>query len=216
MTAGGSSPSAVWPILVETLGFVGPANGRIDLLQMSFAFLLASGAGKILYLGSEEEAREARNAWTRSQAGWQGDAADFRAAIEEAAKMKSAQRLREAVEKKRAQERWEAICVVPVEPQRLVETFESRIVLATSDKSRLDEDDVTNASVIVYGKSDSRDLRQFGPRAFYTPGPLEKDCIAVLETDPSGVLALAEFTASGTPTMRTLLQGRSSRVMVSV
>ena len=42
------------------------------------------------------------------------------------------------------------------------------------DKAILDEDDVANAHVIVYGEAADADFKRFGPRSFLTPGPVAK------------------------------------------
>ena len=55
-------------------------------------------------------------------------------------------------------------------PARAVEMFHDRVVLMVFDKSVLDEDDVANATVIVWGHAPEAQLKPIGPRAFLTPG----------------------------------------------
>ena len=60
--------------------------------------------------------------------------------------------------------RLEFLRTLPPAPARAIEMIGDRIILAVHDKKVLDEEDIANAHVIVYGRSDEMLLKQFGPR----------------------------------------------------
>lgn len=57
-------------------------------------------------------------------------------------------------------------------PRKQVDLVEGRICCLVHDKSELDRDDISNASVIFHGNSGHGALVQIGPRTFVTPGHL--------------------------------------------
>lgn len=104
---------------------------------------------------------------------------------------------------------------LPPAPARAIEMLDKWIVLGVHDKSVLDEEDIANADVIVYGKADAPHLKRFGPRAFFTPGPLSAGNVGMLELMPDGQLELSVFDLSGTPVSSETLQSRSAKLVVT-
>src|SRR5262249_6252083 len=62
------------------------------------------------------------------------------------------------------------LAALPPPPSRAVEMLDDRIVLMVYDKAVLDEEDVANATAIVWGNAQEAQLRPIGPRGFVTPG----------------------------------------------
>jgi len=104
---------------------------------------------------------------------------------------------------------------LPRPPARAIEMLDKWIVLGVHDKSVLDEEDIANADVIVYGKSDAPHIKRFGPRAFFTPGPLSAGRVGMLELTADGQLEISVFDLSGTPISSETLQSRSAKMVVS-
>jgi hypothetical protein len=78
------------------------------------------------------------------------------------------------------------MAALPPPPSRAVEMFDDRVVLMVYDKGVLDEDDVANATAIVWGNAVDAVLKPIGPRAFLTPGAV---------TAPSGPhVAMVEYS----------------------
>jgi hypothetical protein len=75
--------------------------------------------------------------------------------------------------------------------------MEKWIILAVHDKAVLEEDDVANAHVIVYGEAPEAAFKRFGPRAFLTPGPLYKGRVGSIGLRPDGSLELAILDLQG-------------------
>ncbi len=103
---------------------------------------------------------------------------------------------------------------LPPPPARAIELIDDRVVVFVHDKSVLDEDDIANAAVVVYGRSREASLRRFGKRLFVTPGPLEGRCVALIEDERDGAfVSLVDF--SGKAVMREALSAGSTKMTVA-
>lgn len=87
-------------------------------------------------------------------------------------------------------------------PRKQMDLVEGRICWLVHDKSELDRDDISNASVLFHGNSGHGALVQIGPRYFVTPGhlrargPAGPPTYAILEVGPKD-LVLSVFTEDG-------------------
>ncbi len=77
-------------------------------------------------------------------------------------------------------------------PTKQVDLVEGRICCLVHDKSELDRDDITNATVLFHGNSDRAALVQIGPRYFVTPGRLRAAAPGADGTPTFGVLEMTE------------------------
>jgi hypothetical protein len=82
-------------------------------------------------------------------------------------------------------------------PKQAIEMLDDRIVIVVYDKAVLDKDDIANAHIVVYGRSKEALLKQFGPRAFFTPGLLSGGQLGVLSVDTAGTVTVETFTPDG-------------------
>jgi hypothetical protein len=196
------------------LGFVGPAAGDLDALRRAVEFLVDEAAvDQVVYLGDDDAAeRIAHDARLRIDRDGERSFEDRAAEI---ALRGSASDIEGVVGADVELERLSALRTVPASPSRAIEMLDDRIVLMVFDKTLLDEDDIANASVIVYGNSKEMLVKRFGQRAFFTPGPLELDRVGILEHEEDGKLALSIFDTAGTPILRESLAQRSTKLTVS-
>lgn len=196
------------------LGFVGPAAGDLDALRRAVEFLVDEAAvDQVIYLGNDDAAdRIALDARLRIDRDGERTFEDRAAEI---ALRGSASDIETVVTADVELERLSALCSVPPAPSRAIEMLDDRIVLMVFDKTSLDEDDIANASVIVYGNSKEMLVKRFGQRAFFTPGPLAQDRVGILEHEEDGKLALSIFDTAGTPILRESLAQRSTKLTVS-
>jgi hypothetical protein len=104
---------------------------------------------------------------------------------------------------------------LPQAPARAIEMLDKWIVLGVHDKAVLDEEDIANADVIVYGKADASHLKRFGPRAFFTPGPLSAGNVGMLELMADGQLEVSVYDLTGTPVWSETLQSRAAKLVVT-
>lgn len=175
------------------------------------------GAVQIVYLGADDAAREAARDWgAELLQGAPGEPAFLERAFE-LARHGSAAQLTELLARDRAARRLVALRTLPAPPARAVEMFEDKIVLFVHDKAQLDAEDIANAYLVVYGRSKSVALNHFGPRTFFSPGPLKGGQLACLERHGDSGAAVVQFDlSSGEVLSRTpLLAGRSKMVVLS-
>jgi hypothetical protein len=90
-----------------------------------------------------------------------------------------------------------------------------RIVLLVHDKAHLDEDDIANANLVVYGRSPAADLKRFGHRYFFTPGPMREGRIGVVDLEDDGRIAVSLYDPGGVPHLREILERRTGKVVVA-
>jgi hypothetical protein len=198
------------------IGLIGPAEGNVELLREAAEFLLGDcEVDEAVYLGVDDTVEEVVEGWAREVMAGPASEDAFLSQACDLAIRGEARAIDELLERDRELSRLSALRCLPPPPARAVEVFDDKVVLFVYDKSTLDEDDIANASLVVYGKGRQMALHRFGPRAFYTPGPLRSGCVALIEREPDGSLALAYFNpTTGEPTGREALLSRGSRFVV--
>ena len=199
------------------IGLVGPAEEEPALLREACEFLLNQvEVDQVIYLGAAATLRRVTEQW--AQQVMQGPATWDRF-LDEAAKIAisgDSGALDALLARERERERLRALRGLPPPPSRTIELFDDKVVLLVHDKAVLDQEDIANALLIVYGRSKQVALHRFGPRAFFTPGPLKLARVAVLEPEPDGHLAIAQFDPStSAPLGRDIVQARRGRVVVA-
>jgi hypothetical protein len=167
------------------IGVIGQAGKATRELHAAIDLLLGDPEVKqVIYLGMD-------GALDAVVADWSTHAPredDFLARAAQLARAGTADELDELLRDDRSVQRWSAVRRLPEPPARAIEMLDKWIVLAVHDKAILDEDDVANAHLIVYGKANDADFKRFGPRAFLTPGPLAKGKVARLTLRSDGLL----------------------------
>lgn len=199
------------------IGLVGPAEGEHALLREASEFLLGqAGVDQAIYLGAHDTVRAVADAWAREIMEGPATWDHF---LERAAALAlgaDGAALDALLARKDRLARLEALRSLPPPPARAVELIDDKVVLCVHDKALLDQEDIENAALIVYGTAKQGALHRFGPRAFYTPGPLTGGRVAVVEPGPEGQLVIAEFDPVTTaPLGRELLSSRKPRVVVA-
>lgn len=197
------------------IGLIGPALASDDeSLRDAVEFLLGDAeAEHAIYLGDDDAADRFA---ARLQVELRGT--DTRSFLDRAVDLAchgTPEQLFEELDADRQLRRLERLRALPASPARAVEIVGDRIVLMVHDKRVLDEDDIANATMIVYGRSDELLLKRFGPRYFFSPGPLAGGKVGLLEADEDGRIALSAYAPSGEPLWREVLQGKRSKLSVS-
>lgn len=198
------------------IGLVGPADGNTELLREAAEFLLGDcGVDEAIYLGADNSVRQVVEAWSVEI---MGGPATEEAFLREAVLLSTvgdARELQALLRRDSDVQRLAALRCLPPPPARAVEVFDDKVVLFVHDKAMLDEEDIANAFLVVYGRGKQLAINRFGPRAFFTPGPLKAGRIAVIESEAEGTLAIAQFNpATGEPTGQERLLTRGSRLVV--
>ncbi len=194
------------------LGLVGPGVDSPDELQRGISLLLADPAVRhVLYLGDDDAVDPLIAALSHGGL----DEQTLLARAADLACDGSADAISSLLEQDRSSRRARAVRKLPAPPSRAVEMLDRFIVLAVHDKAVLDEDDIASAHIVVYGKSDGPSLRRFGPRSFFTPGPVANGHIGCLEIIPSGHCEVTLLSLSGNVVLRERLAAPGAKVVVS-
>ena len=104
---------------------------------------------------------------------------------------------------------------LPDPPARAVELLDRWVLLAVHDKAVLDEEDIANAHVIAYGRADEANCKRFGPRCFFTPGPISGGKLGCVELHADGNLELRVLGLDGGLISSQLLQAGGAKVVVA-
>jgi len=193
------------------IGLLGPTDDDAAFREAALFLLGDAEADQVVFLGEGATAERAIRAWS-AELGADPEAAflDRAAAL---APSGTPQQLFALLEQDAEVARLTAIRKLPPAPARAVEMLDDRMVLFVHDKAILDEEDIANAHLIVYGKASEADLRRFGRRAFFTPGPLAAGRVGVLESSEDGV-TVSLYDLSGVPLWREALAQAATKVTV--
>jgi hypothetical protein len=198
------------------IGLIGPADDNSELLREAAEFLLGDcGVDQAVYLGHDDTARNVVENWAAEVMGGEASEAAF---LNEAVKLATsgdAKEIEALLDRDQEVRRLSQLRCLPPPPARAVEVIDDKVVLLVHDKGQLDEDDIANAFLVVYGRSRASAINRFGPRAFFTPGPLKAGRVAVLEREDDGSLAIALYNPqTGEPVGREVLATQRSRLVV--
>ena len=199
------------------IGLLGPAAGDPDAVRDAVEFLLGDvEVDHAIYLGDDPEVVDALLMhWAEEVFGEpHSDEAFLRRAVD-VAESGPPEAIRGLLQRDAWVRSLARIRTLPPTPARAIEMLGDRIVVAVFDKSVLDEEDIANAHLIVYGNSVEAELRRFGARYFLTPGPLDRGQVAVLETEDDEGATVALFETSGLPVWRESLARRGGKVSVT-
>lgn len=198
------------------IGLLGPAHGDGEALREAVEFLIGDvGVEQAIYLGDDAGAFDALLAeWALEVFGETPSPEIFLARAAGLAADGSPTEIRALLERDEWHRNLGRVHKLPPAPTRAIEMLADRIIIAVHDKSVLDEEDIANASLIVYGLADEAALKRFGTRYFLTPGPLTTGRVAVLETESEGNVSIALFETSGVPVWRQTMARPSGKMSI--
>lgn len=177
------------------MGIIGSAHRAERALQQAIELFLDDPLLKqIVYLGEDDAISQAVSRYSREQLTEE----QFLDRAVQLACGGSAEAVEQLLEADRQAQRVSLLRCLPPKPACAIEMLEKWIILAVHDKAVLEEDDVANAHVIVYGEAPEADIKRFGPRSFLTPGPLDKNVVGSLNLRADGALDLALLDLQGT------------------
>lgn len=82
------------------------------------------------------------------------------------------------------------------------------------DKAFLDEDDIANANIVVYGKSDKLAFNRFGPRVFFSAGTADEGHVMTVHVDADNRCIISAFDATGAEAWQRALRSPTAKVSV--
>lgn len=194
------------------IGLLGPGEDEA-LFREAAAFLLGDAdVEQVVYLGDGAFLEAATRRWAAEldvasedaflthalDVAMSGSAADVDALL-----------ARDALAARLAQ-----IRKLPPPPARAIELIDDRVVVFVHDKAVLDEEDIANAAVVVYGRASEAAVRRFGKRLFVTPGPLGGRRVGMIEDSDAGAyVSLVDLT--GKAVHREALAAGSTKLTVA-
>lgn len=198
------------------IGLLGPANGDGEALREAVEFLIGDvDVEQAIYLGDDADALDALLAeWAHEVFGEAPSEEAFLARAANLATDGSPREIRALLEMDEWVRNLGRVHKLPPPPARAIEMLADRILIAVHDKSVLDEEDIANASLIVYGRADEASLKRFGARYFLTPGPLTTGRVVVLETEAEGNVSIVLFETSGIPVWRETMARPSGKMSI--
>ncbi len=97
-----------------------------------------------------------------------------------------------------------------------MEMLDDRIALIVRNKSTIGEEDVINSNIVVYGDGKELMFKRFGPRCFFSPGPLESGHLGLLDDQSEvGGVVLNAIKLNGEVCWSEPIHGRGGKVMVA-
>ena len=199
------------------LGLVGPSEEDPSLLRKAARFLLDDReVEQAVYLGAESTLRSVVGAWASEIMAGGASEERFLAQAVELALGAESRAIDRLLACDREVRKLNALRCLPPPPARAVELFEDKVILFVHDKAMLDQEDIANAFLIVYGRGKRSAVHRFGPRTFFTPCPLKAGRVAVIERERDNNLAIAQFDPeTGEAHGREVLPVRRSRLVVT-
>src|SRR5262249_46983284 len=135
------------------LGLVGPASGDKETLREAMEFLLGDAdVDKVVYLDPDVILDQVLGEWEEEILGEKADEETTLRRVVELAQHGRPHEIAAFLAADAQLERLGDVCRIPPPPRRAVEIIDHRIILAVYDKAILDEEDIANAHLIVYGK----------------------------------------------------------------
>ncbi len=194
------------------LGFIGPAMGDAAKLEKAIDLLVGDlDADAAIYL-AEDEALFDFVAAHESEAG----ESPIEQQVAEVAATGSPSAIADVLAKLRGARYLNKLRVAPASPTRALEMLDDRIVLIVRHKASIGEEDVINSNVVVYGDAKELMFKRFGPRCFFSPGPLAGGSLGLIDDRSEiGGVVLQAFDLDGELRWSEAIQGRGAKVMVA-
>ena len=193
-------------------GFIGPAHTDTAALERAAKLLIVDyEVDQLIYLGEDDALKEFVAAHESED-----DSDSVERRVAQVAATGSPTDIEEVLRQLRGTRYLEKLRVAPRPPTRAMEMLDDRIVLIVRNKATLSEEDVVNSNVVVYGDAGELMFKRFGPRCFFSPGPLEGGHVGLIDdqSETGGVVARA-IDADGEILWTEPIQGRGAKVMVA-
>lgn len=174
-------------MIANRIAIIGPADGAESALGAALDRLLDDDSLRhVIYLGDDQAVGEVLAGRRRTSLAQE----EFLSRGVALACGGQAQDIEALLAEHHAARRLSTVRRLPAAPALAVEMLEKWILLLVHDKAELEEDDIANAHAIVYGRAPKPRFKRFGPRCFFTPGPLSAGHTGLLELSEGGELRL--------------------------
>jgi len=193
-------------------GFIGPANTDASALERAAKLLVVEyEVDQLIYLGEDDALREFVATHESEK-----DAPSVEQQVARVAATGTPSDIEDVLRRLRGTRYLEKLRVAPRPPTRAMEMLDDRIVLIVRNKAVVGEEDVMNSNVVIYGDAVELMFKRFGPRCFFSPGPLEGGYLGILDDQPeAGGVELKAIHVGGEIRWAEPIQGRGAKIMVA-
>lgn len=193
-------------------GFIGPAGTDTAALERAAKLLIVDyEVDQVIYLGEDDALREFVAAHESED-----DGHKIEQQVAQVAATGSPSDIEDVLLRLRGARYLEKLRVAPRPPTRAMEMVDDRIVLIVRNKGTIEEEDVVNSNLVIYGDAGELMFKRFGPRCFFSPGPLEGGSLGLLDDrSEAGSVVLRAIELGGEVTWTEPIQGRGAKVMVA-
>ena len=194
------------------LGFIGPAKTDAAALERAAKLLICDlEVDTVIYLGEDDALREFLAVHTNEENG-----ESIEQQVAEVAATGSPDQIADVLRRLRGARYLGKLRVAPAPPTRAMEMLDDRIVLIVRNKSTIGEEDVINSNLVVYGDGIELMFKRFGPRCFFSPGPLDDGHVGLIDDQSeTGAVVLEAIDMNGDLRWRESIQGRGAKIMVA-
>lgn len=189
------------------LGILGPAYDDLVGLARAAQYLVDDArAEKVVYLGNDGALERVVIGWAQELVGADPrEVALFERAAARCAKA-TPEKIDRFVERERARLRLKVFVSLPSGAARSIEILDGRVAVFVHDKGSLDVEDISAASLLVFGKSEGPMIRRVGARVFVSPGPIGcADGGSGVLDDGAGGVRIEILNGAGAVTVQDLL-----------
>jgi hypothetical protein len=194
------------------IGLLGPGEDEALFREAARFLLQESEVDQVVYLGDATFLEAVTSRWV-TELDVASEDAFLRGALD-VAMSGTAEEVEGLLARDVLTARLTQIRKLPPPPARAIELIDDRVVVFVHDKAVLDEEDIANAAVVVYGRANEAGVRRFGKRLFVTPGPLGGRRVGFIEDDDAGAfVSLVDLT--GRAVFREALTTGSTKMTVA-
>jgi hypothetical protein len=194
------------------LGFIGPANSDALALERAAKLLICElEVDTVIYLADDEALRAFSTKHESSESEVSVDQQ-----VAEVAANGTPEEIESVLRTLRGARYLGKLRVAPPPPTRAMEMLDDRIALIVRNKSTIGEEDVINSNIVVFGDGKELMFKRFGPRCFFSPGPLDLGHLGILDDkSETGGVVLRAIDLDGEVAWTEPIQGRGAKVMVA-
>jgi hypothetical protein len=193
-------------------GFIGPAESDSALLELAVDLLVTElEVDMIVYLGADEAIRDFITARQRDKS-----ELSFEQRVAQVAATGSPSEITDVLHVLRRERHLEKVRLLPQPPANAIEMLDDRIILLVRNKSSIGEEDVINSNVVIYGDAKELTFKRYGPRCFFSPGPLDGGHVGILGNEAAnGGVSLRAIDLTGKLSWTEPIQGRGAKMKVA-
>lgn len=194
------------------LGFIGPAGTDATSLGKAATMLICEFEADTVVCLAEDDAFRRFVAAHKPDEGSRA----IEQQVAQIAATGSPEEIEDVLRKLRGARYLGKLRVAPPAPRRAMEMLDDRIVIIVRNKTTIGEEDVINSNVVVYGDAKALMFKRFGPRCFFSPGPLGLGHIGLLDDQSeTGGVVLKAIDLAGEIVWSEPIQGQGAKVMVA-